>query len=117
LDLNQEFNMDFNFAVPEYISPEKFRIKWSTFLMSDAYQFGQKTNQSSQNTPSNTYIYYIYNNSTSKWDEADKDQQFDSKTSSYISNEGIIKVRAAVTPVWQEEILKIPEIELSGVVK
>lgn len=114
-------DVDFKVVLPDNINPGKIKIDWSTFLPSYA-KYRPKAPKGVQQPPlaKNTYKYYIYNIKASKWEEVGQQYILESNLANYINDKHEVKLRAnAVLDKngMQDELLGLPELEISGVVK
>ena len=119
--VNMDGDVDFFFTVPANIAVENFKLHWSSFMpMYIKYQPKPPKGASQQTYAQNTYKYFIYNNVTSKWEEAGAEYDAKGNVSQYLNDKKEIKVRANVTidrSGMEGELLGVPELEISGVVK
>jgi len=119
--VNMDGDVDFTFTLPENISIENFKLHWSTFMpLHLKYQPKPPKGAPQQTFAKNTYKFFIYNNSISKWEDMDNEFDSSGKASSYINNKRELKVRANATidrSGPEGELLGLPELEISGVVK
>lgn len=121
--VNTSGDVQFKIALPGSLSVDKLKISWSPVVPS---YIKYQPKSSTQQYGKNEYKYYIYDVKKSKasgvdvWEEIKEEYEVTSAISSYVNDSGEIKLKANVTvdrtrPT--EELLGIPEIEISGVVK
>lgn len=119
--INTDGDVDFNFTLPDNINIDKIRIICSTFLPGYVKYSPQPVKgQQQPNTAKNTYRYYVFNCKTSQWEEIKQDFTIETDVYNYINNKSILKFR--INAVLdkngaQEELLGVPGLEISGVVK
>ncbi|MCX7841720.1 MAG: hypothetical protein N2489_01430 [Clostridia bacterium] len=120
LRMNMDGDADLAFLIPENMTVESFKLHWSTFMpIYIKYQAVQQKGATKQTYAKNNYKFFVYNVASSKWEEMDS--EFSSANpSAYIDDKRQLKVRvnAAIDRSAPEgELLSIPKLEISGVVK
>lgn len=119
--VHNDGDVDFKFTLPDSIKVEKFQIDWDTYLPAYVKYRPKPAKGSPQpSIAKNTYKFFIFNNSTSNWEEMNRKFEASSGISNYISDKGELKLRVNALldrSGAQEELLGIPELKISGVVK
>ncbi|MCR4436786.1 MAG: hypothetical protein QHH06_14280 [Clostridiales bacterium] len=119
--VHNDGDVDFKFTLPANIKVETLKVDLSTFLPAYAKYRAKAAGSAGQPAMAkNTYKYYIYNCSASRWDEIGSSFAVQSNASNYINSQGELRVRvnaALDKNGMQEELLGLPELEISGVVK
>lgn len=118
LRIHQDGDVDMSFSVLENVIIEKLQVTWSKFLPS-YLKYRPQNSKSPQTYAKHTYKFYIYNISTSKWEETGEKFVLE-PISSYADKDGLIKVRVKAAldrSSLEGELLGLPELELIGVVK
>lgn len=110
--------LGFTFKTPESVETDGFKV---SFLKSQSPNMKyQPPNAPKPSAAKNQYKYFIYNNSTSAWEEISEEFNVPYNVKRFISDKQEIKVKVSVTvdtSAVQSEMLSYPEIELSGVAK
>ena len=110
---------DLKYSLPANLEIDRFRVDWSTFLPGYVkYRPKPVKGQPQQIIAKNTYKFYIYNCITSQWEEFNQSLNVDSDVSRYIDKNRELRLRVNTVldkTGSQEELLSIPELELSGV--
>jgi hypothetical protein len=113
-------DVNFRFAFPENVKVDKMKIKWSTIMPSYIkYQQVPKGARKPVITK-NTYTFFIYNAADRKWERTGNQKVLSGKLSDYIDGAGQAELKAQAvvnkkTP--SQELLNVPDIEISGVVE